>query len=79
MDAEGVHPVKVGALPEALAAICRHQISIQNLLVEAYREKSKKLLLHALIIDPIVDSIDRAEDMMEEMLRVEAGYLPELH
>jgi len=78
VDAEGVHPIKVGELPEVLAAICRNQISIQNLLVEAYRQRSKKLLLHALILDPVVDSVDRAEEMMEEMLKVEAGYLPEL-
>lgn len=79
VDAEGIRPVKVGPLPAALAAICRHQASIQNILIEAYRERSKKLLLHALIIDPIVDSADRAEQMMEDMLKVEAGYLPELH
>jgi alpha-galactosidase len=74
----GIHPIKVGELPEVLAAICRNQISIQNLLVEAYRQRSKKLLLQALILDPVVDSVDRAEEMMEEMLKVEAGYLPEL-
>ena len=79
VDAEGIHPVKVGPLPEALAAICRHQASIQNLLIETYRQRSKRLLLHALIIDPIVDSADRAEQMIEDMLKVEEGYLPELH
>lgn len=79
VDADGVHAIKVGALPEAIAALCNNQISIQRLLVEAYRHKSKKLLLHALIIDPIVDSLDRAEKMMDHMLKVQADYLPELH
>jgi len=31
VDAEGVHPIKVGELPEVPAAICHRQISIQNL------------------------------------------------
>lgn len=79
VNSEGIHPVKVGALPEAIAALCNIQISIQNLLIEAYRQKSKRLLLQALIIDPIVDSVDRAEQMMEHMLKIEADYLPELH
>ncbi len=79
VDSKGVHPVKVGALPEAIAALCNIQISIQKLLVEAYRQKSKKLLLQALIIDPVVDSVDRVEQMMEHMLKVEADYLPEFH
>ncbi len=75
---EGVHPIKVGALPDAIAAICRTQISIQNLLVEAYRQKSKKLLLQALLLEPVVDSVTRAKAMMEEMLKIQAEYLPEL-
>lgn len=79
VDAEGIHPIKVGPLPEVLAAICRHQISIQNLLVEAYRERSKRLLLHALILEPVVDSIEQAEKMMEHLLKLEADYLPEFH
>jgi len=78
VDVEGVHPIPVGALPEALAGICNVQISIQKLLVEAYRQRSKKLLLQALVIDPIVDSVDRAEQMMEHLLAIEADYLPEL-
>jgi alpha-galactosidase len=79
VDGEGVHPIAVGALPEALAGVCNLQISIQKLLVEAYRQRSKRLLLQALVIDPIVESADRAERMMEHMLEVEADYLPELH
>ena len=49
-----------------------------KLLVEAYRQKSKDLLLQALLIDPIVDSYPRAREMMETMLKVEAEALPEL-
>lgn len=79
VDAEGIHPIRVGSLPEVLAAICRHQISIQNLLVEAYQKRSKKLLLHALILEPVVDSVDRAEKMMKHLLNLEADYLPEFH
>ena len=37
-----------------------------------------ELLLQALVIDPIVDSADRAEEMMEHMLRLQAGYLPQM-
>lgn len=79
VDAEGIHPIKVGPLPEVLAAICRNQISIQNLLVQTYRQRSKKLLLQALILEPVVDSVDRAKKMMEHLLKLEADYLPELY
>jgi alpha-galactosidase len=78
VDAGGVRPVPVGPLPEAIAGVCQLQISIMKLLVEAYRQRSKGLLLQALLIDPIVDSYPRARAMMETMLKVEADVLPEL-
>ena len=58
--------------------MCRQQISIQNLLVEAYAERSKRALLSALLLEPTVDSPNRAEQMMEELLARQTAYLPEL-
>ncbi len=59
----------MGELPESLAAICRTQLSIQKLLVEAYRQRSRNLLLQALLLDPCVDSLYRAEKLTDEMYR----------
>jgi alpha-galactosidase len=78
VGAAGVEPVPVGPLPEALAGLCSLQISIQKLLVEAYRERSQDLLLQALLIDPVVDSVPRARAMMQTMLKVQADYLPQM-
>lgn len=78
VNAGGVKSAPVGPLPEAIAGMCAIQISIQKLLVQAYAEKSKRYLLQALLIDPIVDSVDRAEKYMETMLKAEADFLPEL-
>jgi alpha-galactosidase len=76
VDSAGVHPLQVGPLPEPLAALCRQQITIQRLIVEAYRERSRDLLLQALVLDPIVDSVDRAERMLDYMLDLQSDYLP---
>jgi len=77
-DGKGLHPEAVGALPEGIAAMCRLQISIQNLLVEAYAERSKRALLAALLLEPTVDNADRAEQMMEELLARQANHMPSL-
>ncbi len=77
VSAGEIRPVPVGELPEGLAGYCRLQISIQNLLIEAYRKRSKNLLLQALLLEPTVDSISRAEGMMEALLRLERGYIPD--
>ncbi len=76
IDGHGIQPQKIGPLPEALAAYCRTQCSIQKLLVQAYRERSRKLLLHALLIDPVVNSIANAEKMLDDMLEIQKEYLP---
>lgn len=49
----------------------RSYISSYSLLVDAvYGE---------LILEPVVDSVDRAKKMMEHLLKLEADYLPEFH
>ena len=76
VDAAGVHPLTVGAIPEAFAAVMRPHFAITSLLTEAYRTGSKKLLLQALLLDPCVDSVVRAEKMLDEMLVLQSDFLP---
>ena len=60
----------------ALLAFCRTQASIQKLVVEAYRERSRNLLLQALLLDPVVTSVANAEQMLDHMLELQKDYLP---
>jgi alpha-galactosidase len=76
-DGQGIHPIAVGALPEAPAAYMRTQISIQRILTEAYRTRSKNGLLQALLLDPAVNSTLEAEALLDEMLELQAPFLPE--
>lgn len=78
-DANGLHPVNVGALPEGIAGLCNKQVSIHKLLVEAYHTRSKKKLLEAMMLEPVVDSISRAEKMIDDFLRIEKAFLPEFN
>ncbi len=78
VDAAGIHPEKVGPLPEPFAAIIRPQLTIAELLTEAYRTGSKKLVLQALLLDPVVDNTAEAEKMLDEMLELQADFLPVL-
>ena len=76
VDAEGIHPLHVGALPESFAAFIRPQCTIHDLLTEAYRTGSRKLLLQALLLDPNVNSVRNAERMLDEMLNLQSEFLP---
>jgi len=75
-DGQGVHPISVGSLPEGPAAFIRTQISIQRTLTEAYRTRSRNLLLQALLLDPVVNSVVEARKLLDEMLDLQQDYLP---
>jgi alpha-galactosidase len=75
-DASGLNPQKVGPLPETLAAYTRLQYSIHGLITEAWRTGSRKLLLQALLLDPNVNSLTGAEKMLDQMLKLQADFLP---
>ncbi len=78
VDAAGIHPEHVGPLPEPFAAIIRTQFTIAELLTEAWRTKSKKLVLQALVLDPVVDNTAAAEKLLDEMLTLQRDFLPDL-
>jgi len=76
VNASGIHPQHVGSIPEIFAVYSRTQYAIHELLTEAYRTGSKRLLLQALLLDPVVNSITGAEKMLDEMLELQKDYLP---
>ena len=78
VDAKGIHPVHVGEIPEPFAAIIRTQATICELLTEAYSTGSRKRLLQALLLDPVVNSVSKAEKMLDQMLKLQRDFLPEL-
>lgn len=79
VDTKGIHPEHVGPVPEPLAAFNRLEISIQKAVVEAYRTRSRRLLLQALLLCPQVTSVTDAEKLMDDMLDLQREYLPEFH
>ena len=76
--AGGVRPVPVGPLPEVVAAYCRLQMSIQELIIAAYGEQSKAALLQALLLEPTVDDTGRAAQLIDQMQKLQGDYLPTL-
>jgi alpha-galactosidase len=76
VDGDGIHPQKVGSLSEPAAAMIRTQHTIHSLITEAYASGSKRLLLQALLLDPVVNSITAAEKMLDEMLMKQKDFLP---
>ena len=65
-------------LPEGILAHMRNQVSINKLLAEAFMKRKREPLLQALLLDPTVDSYQRAVDLINEMCDLQRDVLPDL-
>jgi alpha-galactosidase len=79
VDGSGVHGVQLGALPKGIAGLMKIQAAIQDLTVEAALTGSREVALQALLIDPVVDSVARAEALLDTMLERQQPYLSYIH
>jgi alpha-galactosidase len=77
VDSSGVHPIHIGDLPKPLAAFCRRDIDQMELTVEAAVKGDRKLVLQAMLLDPVIDSVQVAERVLDEMMKAQAEYLPQ--
>ena len=75
VDKDGVHGVKLGALPKGFAGLLCNQVAVHDLTVEAVLTGSREIALQALLVDPVVDSVRAAEQTLDTMLQLQARYL----
>ncbi len=78
VDASGLHPHPLPELPEGVLALLRPQISINQLLVDAFVEGSRTKLLQALLLDPTTPSYQNAVYLIDEMSELQKDVLPRL-
>ena len=74
----GLNAIKLGNYPKGLAALLRNQASVQDLVVEAILKKSKEIAFQALLLDPTIQNASKAEEMFEEMIKINQKYI-DLH
>jgi alpha-galactosidase len=71
----GISGMKMGELPEAIAALCLKEISIAKLITEASLNGNKQAALQAFSL--MLEDIDIAEKLLEDYLREHKKYLPQ--
>ncbi|NPV80333.1 MAG: alpha-glucosidase/alpha-galactosidase [Firmicutes bacterium] len=77
VNASGVHGIHIGELPYGIAALCNKQLMVQELVVEAAITGDRNIALQALLLDPLITSADAAKKILDELLELEADYLPQ--
>ncbi len=79
VDAEGIQPIPVGALPPQLAALMQTNINVQALTVEAALTGKREHIYHAAMLDPHTAAeltLDQIWAMVDELIEAHGDYLP---
>ncbi len=71
----GVQGVKLDPYPKAFAGLLMNQVAVNDMTTEAVLTGSKEVVLQALLVDPVVDSVRAAEEMLDTMLALQKPYL----
>lgn len=80
VDASGLHPVKIGKLPEQLAGLCQTNINVQRLTVTAALSAKREHIYHAAMLDPHTAAtlpLDKIWALCDELIEAhqQDGYL----
>lgn len=82
VDAAGIHPTYVGALPPVLAAMNMCNINVQLLTIEAARTRKIEDIIRAAMLDPHTAaelSVDDIEKMVLELVEAHGEYMSMYH
>ncbi len=79
VDANGVQPMHIGALPPHLAALMQTNVNVQSLTVEATLTLNRDHIYHAAMLDPHTASeldLNQIWNLVDDLLEAHADYLP---
>jgi alpha-galactosidase len=76
---DGVNGIAMGELPPLVAELCRREAALVEVLVQAGVEGDRDAALQALLLDPHVDDIELAKDVLKTYLDAFAEWLPQFH
>jgi 6-phospho-beta-glucosidase len=77
VDRQGAHPFAMGPLPKPLVGYQHALILSQELAIDAALSGDRTVLLQAIVAHPLIHSAIAAESCMEELLALQARWLPQ--
>ena len=73
----GIQGIGCPPLPEGIAELCRRELALSALVVDAAVQGDRQLALQALLLDPMMNDIDRARAILDDFLLTFSEYLPQ--
>ena len=75
INKEGIHGIKLENYPFDFSTLLLSQVSVMRLTAEAVLEKSKDKALKALLADPVVNNVNEAEKLLNNMIEKQYQHL----
>ena len=72
-----VRGIQVGELPSACAELCRRQVTLHELVVQATIAGDRQLALQAMCLQPQIRSLTQAGAIFDEFMKEYAAELPQ--
>lgn len=76
-DAEGLHPLAQAPLPPGVVGTLATRMAWVETTVDAALHGSRQEFVQALVLDGAVSSVEMAKELADELLTVQAPYLPQ--
>jgi alpha-galactosidase/6-phospho-beta-glucosidase family protein len=73
----GAQPLTVGRLPDGVLSTLQPHVTNQELIARAALHGDRRLALQALVNDPLVANLQTARQLLDDLLRAHAEYLPQ--
>jgi 6-phospho-beta-glucosidase len=77
VDAQGAHPLTFGTLPDSMHALTQQVKAYERLTIEAAVHGDRRSGLLALVTNPLVGNANVAQPLLDDVLAVNAPYLPQ--
>ncbi|MBN1685331.1 MAG: alpha-glucosidase, partial [Spirochaetales bacterium] len=75
VDSAGIHGEKLPTLPKGYAALLRNYTGVYDLTAEAVLTKSRKAVVQALLVNPVVSKADGVRELVDLMIDKQSAWL----
>jgi alpha-galactosidase len=77
VDGAGIHPVNMGSFPEPVAELLRRETTVAQLCVDASIAGDRQKALQCLLLDPVINDFELANQVLDDYLTSYKEYLPQ--
>jgi alpha-galactosidase len=74
---DGICGEKMGEMPKAITGLLQREALCSQLCIDAVVQGDRQLAMQSLLLDPVINDIDIAENVLADILEANKSYLPQ--